>query len=306
MATRLYLHSQGLSPISPTFGAWTRTVGAVRRLHHTAKEGTPNANFTLTKGDATDPANVLMYQYISRPLRAQTIAGNLKGIIQALSNTPLIAAAQMLVTVMARDLTTVRGTLLAFDVSVLSNTFDSVTMTNRKFPRAWTGSGAALSSVAALDTDLLVVEIGARMVGVVTTVDFTLRAGDDPALADLAENETDTADGTPWLEFSQTLLYLSETAPVQTFPSPGGVGYEVKDGNDYAAAPVQTAPSPGGVSYSVGGETITVQPTRFYKLLASNTVVGYITWINTTGDNTGRPEPGGVTGDTIIMKTWLE
>lgn len=48
--------------------------------------------------------------------------------------------------------------------------------------------------------------------------------------------------------------------------------------------------------------------TTWYKLRASCTSEpsGYITWINTTGDNSGIPTCGGVLGPTTIVAQWLK
>lgn len=44
----------------------------------------------------------------------------------------------------------------------------------------------------------------------------------------------------------------------------------------------------------------------FYKCRATSDVdpSGYITWVNTTGDETDRPNPGGTIGPTQIVMKW--
>jgi hypothetical protein len=54
------------------------------------------------------------------------------------------------------------------------------------------------------------------------------------------------------------------------------------------------------------GPTISSTAT-YYKCRATSTVdpSGYITWVNTTGDETDRPNPGGTIGPTQIVMTWI-
>lgn len=44
----------------------------------------------------------------------------------------------------------------------------------------------------------------------------------------------------------------------------------------------------------------------YYKMQASCTTSpnGYITWVNTTGDNTGAPPCAGIQGPSVIVSTW--
>lgn len=170
-------------------------------------------SFVATKTAATNPSDVLVAQFISDPLQAQTIsaAGFVKGIIRVLENLLTVdARAQMTVRVLSSDGATVRGTLLAFDAAALSNEFDSVSLTNRRFPLNWAGSGAALTQVIASDGDVIVVEVGARFHTANTGDTCTLRFGDASA-TDLLEDETGTIDDNPWIEFSQTLLFDETT-----------------------------------------------------------------------------------------------
>lgn len=48
--------------------------------------------------------------------------------------------------------------------------------------------------------------------------------------------------------------------------------------------------------------------TRYYKLRASCTASpsGFITWVNTSGDNTGQPGCAGTLGPTFIVDTWVQ
>jgi hypothetical protein len=211
MSVRFYLHSTGQPPRSPAFAAWTTTAAAVRRrMARAVREGTALTSFVATKTAATNPSDVLVAQFVSEPLQAQTIssAGFVKGIIRALESAVAAdARAQMTIRVLSSDGATVRGTLLALNAGALSNEFDAATRTNRRFPLNWSGSGAALTQVVTLEGDVIVVEVGARFHTASTGDTCTLVLGDASG-TDLAEDETSTVDDTPWVEFSQDLLFL--------------------------------------------------------------------------------------------------
>lgn len=166
----------------------------------------------------------LVGQYVSDPLvGAQTIAGTVKGIIQAKeSNSVGDVRSHMIVKVMSNDGQTQRGVLLAPDTGALASEWP-LTMTNRKFPKAYPAGGAALSSVNALDGDRIVVEIGFWQTATTSlTINGTIYLGaPNSTPADLVENETDTALGVPWVEFSQTLNF---TAAPDPGPAPAPLG----------------------------------------------------------------------------------
>lgn len=187
------------------------------------------ASFSASENVSTNPYDVAIVQFVSNPLGgAQSISGTVKGIIRASENSASANyRAQMVIRVLSEDFATVRGTLLASDVSALSNEFDTV-LTNRKFPLNWAGAGASVTTVNAEHTDRIVIEIGYRSHNA-STSSFTgsLRLGDPIGSTDLAENEVDTLDNTPWVEFSQTLNFLSsfDTDPAragQKLNSPAG------------------------------------------------------------------------------------
>lgn len=47
---------------------------------------------------------------------------------------------------------------------------------------------------------------------------------------------------------------------------------------------------------------------QYYKLRATSDLSpsGYITWVNTTGDDQGKPTPGGTIGPTIVVSRWVQ
>lgn len=203
--------------------------GAFSRRMSTVKQNSPMTNFSTTRNNgAVNPDNVLTIQYISDPLRAQTISGTVDGYIQCLESASTNHAnAQITIRVLESDFVTVRGTLLATDAGgAVSDEFSNTTLTNRAFPVGLINN--TLTSVTVQDYDVIVIEIGAKYFSTTTSITHTLRLGDNTSLSDLNANETDTADGVPWIEFSQNLLFAtaSEKSNLQTSSGNSGTGNE--------------------------------------------------------------------------------
>jgi hypothetical protein len=213
MATRLYLPNVAAPPVTPTFdAAWGVTASADRASTRSQKlHGTPVVAKTSGTETSTSPINVLNRQYISAPLNgAQTITGTVQGTIRAgESNAAADMRAQTVIRVVSNDGTVVRGTLWAADASALSSEFPITgSAVSKQFPLAaltpWT-----LTSVAALDGDRIVIEVGARAHNVVATAySHTLHLGDAGA-TDLSTVEGTNSANPPWFEFSQTLNFKS-------------------------------------------------------------------------------------------------
>lgn len=224
MATRFRLQSQALAPVVVALSAsWTKTPSGVLRRAMSARGSTrttsTNVGLTFTATLTTeDCAHV---QWVSEPIAAQTISGTVKGQCRAFeANAANDARSQMTAYVVSRDGQTVRGTLLAFDTSALSNEW-ATSSTNRKFPKGWAGAGTAISSVAAQDGDRIVIELGARSTCVVSSsYTNTLTIGEQTA-GDLPEDETDTTAAAAWFEFSHNVVFLAEAAASDaTAPDP--------------------------------------------------------------------------------------
>ena len=214
MATRLYLSSAAAPTVSPAFDAgWEATGSAIRRWLDASKVGiTETLAVATALNSPAGAVDALVAQYTTAPLSGnQTITGTLKGQIIVRENA--LAAdlrAQVLVWVMKTDGTS-RGTLLAMDTAALANEF-ATSNTNRAFPR---GGAITLTSVAALDTDRIVIEVGYRKHENATNSRTGTFTAGNPSGTDLPEDETDTdTTKVPWFEFSQTLTFASPTARV--------------------------------------------------------------------------------------------
>lgn len=207
--TRLYLPSTGAAAVSPAYDAgWDQPGSATRLRCVTSRIGSAMAAVAVSKSSATVPWNVLHRQYVSDPIGAQVIAGTLKGQVLANQNVggSSNCSAQLLIRVVSGDGSTVRGTLLAMQTTG-GSTFNVTTDRNIRFPHQWTAPGASLSSVTAQSGDRLVIEIGHRTTRSSSGRVGSLTVGDDSG-TDLPEDETTTAANNPWLQFSQTLLFL--------------------------------------------------------------------------------------------------
>lgn len=228
MATRVrFTNLTGVIATSLSFSThWDVTASAVRRcldVDGVVSEIFPAGNFPLAETSTSRQSRALV-QFQSRPLKAQTIAGYVKGQMQCMESD---AAADMALAVQVRVCdpinNTTRGNLWTPDKTYTATSgtpgtesYEMATSrTNRKAPQGWSGSGHSLSSVDALDGDILVVEVGVRYCNTVSTSYTPTVYFGGAAASDLPEDETNTGTGTAWLEFSQTLNF--ETATILEF-----------------------------------------------------------------------------------------
>ena len=215
MPTRFYLPSSGAAVVNPAFDAsWDASADSDRLRTVTAKANTSLQSRALKSGTG----DTLFRQYVSDPLNAGSVSGTVKGQIQAVEATNGTFKTQIVIRVVNRAGTTVRGTLLASGSGYGTDWVS--TLTNRIMP----GSATALSAVTAQQGDRIVIEVGTRAVSASGRVPVTMRFGDPTATSDLAENETQTTAGDPWVELSQALSFEpggGPPAPVATAPVGG-------------------------------------------------------------------------------------
>jgi hypothetical protein len=166
--------------------------------------------------------DILVGQFISPPVAAQTITGTVKGQIRVREGfESQDLRAQLVIRVIAPD-GTVRGTLVDFSTNALSSEFAAdAGLPNRKFPLAAI-SPVTMTSVAAQAGDRIVVEVGARAHatgggGPGDSIQF--RFGDASA-TDLAEDETTTQDHNPWIEFSNSITLQNDNWEVVSEDTP--------------------------------------------------------------------------------------
>jgi len=206
-ATRFYLPSSGAADVSPGFNAgWEETGDADRLKMVTTKISSAMTNKSgttlITAGD------LLLRQYVSAALEAQTITGDVKIYARASEALATVDAfSRILLKVVSNDGGTVRGTLLSFgDYSTGAEW--NTSLRNKSFADI-----DPPTSVTTLDGDRLVLEIGFAHAAVISSAQINF--GDDSS-TDLSEDETTTTADNPWLEIGQTL----------TFQAVGGAAYE--------------------------------------------------------------------------------
>jgi hypothetical protein len=215
------------APVSPNPGSLWDVNGLVtadrRGLLSPTVRGSTMADLEQSALGHAQGDDVLIAQFVSPPLAAQTIDGTFKMYMKARENTASDdMASQVVIRVVSLDGTTEQAVLYAGQ----SETTDpptsewTTTQTNRGFPRAGL-LPATLSSYACADGDRLVVEVGYRGFSAPGAgINREIRVG-DAAASDLPEDETTTTDLRPWIAFSDTISlstkgnydYVNENPP---------------------------------------------------------------------------------------------
>lgn len=330
MATRFYLDQTGAPAFIPAFSAgWEVTGQGTRSVLTTMKPG--DATIASRSDSTGTDEDVIAVQFTSGPMTAQTISGFVKGQIRAsASNADDDWRAQMRVYVVSGDGATVRGVLLDFDESALTSEFSAAVLTNRKFPLAWTGSGAALTPVNAEDGDRLVVEIGARthVAGSGNSYSLEFRAN---ATSDLPEDETSTDPFNSWVEFDHNFsLKLSDAEAVSRWPKsvafpnsiPGRVPHD--GSSTYSLGDLEPSPVAMPAQIRKGGSGIAFAPgtgaaggVQFrYKMRGVDSgapAPGYVTWEADVRDYAGAqsataepPIVGSLVGGSVVVVSQWE
>lgn len=217
MATRLYYQSANTPEVNPPApdASWEHEAPDVAAvdLYGTISpvKNTSAVQTASMRGNGTDPNDVLLQQFVSPRLKEQTISGTVKGQMRALEDAAAAdARAQIVIRVISEDGTTVRATILSSDTAAegtYTEFASAGTYTNRQLPG---GGSKALTSTICQAGDRLLVEIGVRVHSTDTTNAPRWRSLCAPASNDLPENETDTTELNPWLEFSGNLAFYSD------------------------------------------------------------------------------------------------
>ena len=263
--TRVYFPS-GTVPIdTPTIAfdaAWVNTGTAVRRklVTDARKRGTAAASITVT-GAAANPELALHAQYVSKPLRKQTLSGNIRGQFRALESAAgANATIQIGIRVVSQDGQTVRATLLAVGGTTTTSTTPpefTTALTNRRLLTAGDATPLGLTSYDCADGDRLVIEIGHNNKSISTSQTHGLSFGDNTV--DLLTDDTTTTAQDPWIEFDTTIRFQDAVEQVRI--SGSGVVERMDRGwIRIADWPVQAAIF-AGLARSVPDETIEITDT---------------------------------------------
>ena len=231
MSTRLYFPNSSAPGITPAFdinpnpGCWTWSDTSFGTRHQ-AKRYKQNSAFVSVSHEFTppNPGSCYLYrQYVSPPLAAQTIlsSGTVKGYFRAKENN---AAANFYPCISIRlfsgdGLTCREGdNQLSFCLAQeYPNPEFATSLTNRNFL-----TGLELNDdFIAQKGDVLVIEVGVYSASEDIAYTGTIEFGDNSA-TDLPENNTETSQYCPWIEFSQTLSFESTKLYLSDLPSPEG------------------------------------------------------------------------------------
>ncbi|WP_328339535.1 hypothetical protein [Micromonospora sp. NBC_00421] len=272
MATRIYLPRWDgrQAPVTAGVGAaWDRTTNAWRLLAAVTKGATAplsTVGTDYTKDAAAAGYNVLTAQFVSAPLAAQTISGSFSAVVRAgESASAADATLQVVIRAVSADGATERGVLYPGHAAALNTTADAIgqemgtAAATRVFP-----ASTALSSLAVLAGDRLVVEVGARFHGINTGVNAFMQLGDATATADHTLASGATTSLCPWVELSADLTFgpvpvtltpaVASTAAVAVAAAPGPV--------TVALAPATAAGAAVGLMATPGVVSVTATPAQ--------------------------------------------
>lgn len=223
MSTRFSLPSAGVAPAAPAYGGlWDQTAEAARLPLAAAPTDTaivsPTAAY-VGETSVTAPWDVLLRQYVSEPIGAQMIGGTFSFVAKALESTGTADMfVQIRIAVVSDDGSTVRGELYAGNTAT---TLGGAGSANQEMGSGGTRiyNAIALSAVAALNGDRLLVEVGYRSLNVTATSRLGGVERGDPISGTDYLLAADTATGNrPWLEFSQDIADYVPPPP----PDPEG------------------------------------------------------------------------------------
>jgi len=210
-ASRFYLSATLAAAVSPGFeSGWESTGSAQRRMMgNPSLASSTKTDLGVAETSTSGTFDVLIYQFVSEPLAyASVICGPVGGYIRSTeSNIAADDRSQMVVKVVSGDGSTLRGTVIDFDASALTDEWPT-TSASRRFPLAFAGSGTKGTPVSASAGDRVVVEVGYRAHNTSSTSRTgTLRAGHTVGGSDFTTTGT-TTDLNPWIEISATTRLL--------------------------------------------------------------------------------------------------
>jgi len=208
MATRFYLPSTGAAAVSPAFwSGWEKTDEADRLGMVDVKIGSAFATKACTE-NLPDPTDMLNRQYVSAPIGIHDFTGcTWKAYIRCLEDA---AKADFILNIAVRVVSN-DGNTIRFEISdaVGAEEFDDGELMNRT-------ANDTSSANSSQSGDRIVVEIGIYAPNGKTTLYTGTMDFGDASGTDLPENETETAQYCPWIEFSHDIPIL-----VTAWKSPG-------------------------------------------------------------------------------------
>ena len=200
--TRFYLNLNATPPLSPAYNAgWNVTTGASRFSMHFVKDGSPLANYSSGSTGAAATRKCLIAQWISDPLAAQTITGTFTGQAEFLiSSTGGGSTGQgfLYLRVINAD-----GSI-ATEVGTCTTSNLITTLQDRNL------ISLALGTLNITAGQSICIDLGWNYsAGANTTRTASVSAGSSSATdLTLNDNTYTTPVENPWVQFSQTLVFL--------------------------------------------------------------------------------------------------
>jgi len=214
--TRYYLNTGTTSPVAPAANAgWNVTTGAIQYRMSEVKDGSTLANNVSASVGAAAVRKVLIDQWVSDPLAAQTITGTLTGQIRydISSVTSTTGQGFAYLRIISND-----GTSIVTEVGTLTTTDLSTTTTNRTMISLNVGTLTINSG------ERICIDIGWNYsVGTNTTRTAFISTGSSSG-TDLPVDNTATAANDPWMEFSDNIILLGTDYYVATTGSDAAAG----------------------------------------------------------------------------------
>ena len=210
MSTRIHFPRGLTTDFYPAVeSSWERYTSTLTRYPcGVPKQGTAFAEVSYYETNVAAQYDMMLVQYISGPLQAQTINGTVKGQITARKASAdadfCIAMVIKVVTAWALP----GASFSHISPNTITTELAARFPTNRHCPPAAT----ALTELAIEEGDRLVIEIGFRAFNAYHHSLYAYLTVGDNAAADLPEDETEIEYLNPWVEFSDTLAWQVETA----------------------------------------------------------------------------------------------
>ena len=196
--TTIYLNIGQTFPQTISFNSgWNVTTSAARYYMAAQKDGSTIASRTSGAVGASAVRKCLIDQFITAPLETQTITGTLDGQIRFNQSSTSSTTGQGFVYLRVVN----SDGSIATEVGSLTTTNLTTTLTNRTLIQLNVGTLNITSG------QRLCIDVGwNESVGTNTTRTETMSRGSSAA-TNLAVDNTTTSANTPWIKFSQTLIF---------------------------------------------------------------------------------------------------
>ncbi|MEI9958051.1 MAG: hypothetical protein WDM90_17505 [Ferruginibacter sp.] len=201
--TRFYLNTGTASAVTPAFNTnWQVTSGAARYEMSTVKDGSTTGSNVSASAAGTPTRRVLIDQFVSEPLAAQTIAAGttFTGQVQyKVTTTPTSGVGAVYLRVINSN-----GTIANEVANVVSPTvFTTTTNANGTFSYTVPAGGIAITA-----GQMIVIDLGWNYtVGSSSTRTASATEGSSVG-SDLPYNTASATLANPWFQFSQNLVFL--------------------------------------------------------------------------------------------------